>query len=53
MKKNSTTLFLESPNAITPVAWINNQPDFSAFTEPTLSVLKKAWQDLDKLLLLL
>jgi len=45
MKKNSTTLFLESPNATTPIAWVNNAPDFSVFTEPTLSVLQKAWQD--------
>jgi hypothetical protein len=45
MRRNTTTLFLESPNATTPVAWINNAPDFSTFTEPTLSVLQKAWQD--------
>lgn len=45
MQRNSTTLFLQSPNATTPVAWVNNQPDFSTFTEPTLSVLQKAWQD--------
>jgi DNA-binding transcriptional regulator YdaS (Cro superfamily) len=45
MKRNSTTLFLQSPNAITPITWINNEPDFSNFTEPTLSVLQKAWQD--------
>lgn len=45
MKLNSTTLFLESPNATTPVAWVNNEPDFRSFTEPTLSVLQKAWQD--------
>jgi len=45
MKRNSTTLFLTSPGATTPIPWINNAPDFSAFTEPTLSVLLKAWQD--------
>ena len=45
MQRNSTTLFRDSPNATTPVAWVNNQPDFSTFTEPTLSVLQKAWQD--------
>lgn len=45
MKRNSTTLFLESPNATTPIPWVNNQPDFTGFTEPTLSVLHKAWQD--------
>ena len=45
MKRNSTTLFLESPGATTPLHWVNNAPDFSAFTEPTLSVLQQAWQD--------
>jgi len=45
MKRNTTTLFLESPNATTPLSWINNAPDFSPFTDPTLSVLQKAWQD--------
>ena len=45
MKRNTTTLFLESPNATTPLSWINNAPDFSSFTDPTLSVLQKAWQD--------
>ena len=45
MFRNSTTLFLESPNAITPIGWVNNAPDFSAFTEPTLSVLQQAWQE--------
>lgn len=45
MKRNSTTLFLTSPGAITPLPWVSNAPDFSAFTEPTLSVLQNAWQD--------
>jgi len=45
MKRSTHTLFLESPNATTPVAWVDNAPDFSTFTEPTLSVLQKAWQD--------
>ena len=45
MKRNSKILFLESPNAVTPVAWVNNAPDFSSFTEPTLSVLQQAWQE--------
>jgi hypothetical protein len=45
MKRNSTTLFLSSPGATTPIPWVNNAPDFSAFTEPTLSVLTKAWND--------
>jgi hypothetical protein len=45
MKRNTTTLFLTSPGATTPIPWVNNAPDFSAFTEPTLSVLTKAWND--------
>jgi hypothetical protein len=45
MKRNTTTLFLDSPNATTPIEWVNNSPDFSSFTDPTLSVLQKAWQD--------
>jgi hypothetical protein len=45
MKRNSTTLFLTSPGATTPIPWVNNAPDFSAFTEPTLSVLQQSWQD--------
>ena len=45
MKRNTTTLFLNSLNATTPIAWVNNQPDFTSFTEPTLSVLQKTWQD--------
>ena len=43
MKRNSNTLFLESPGATTPVPWVNNAPDFSGFTEPTLSVLQRSW----------
>jgi len=45
MKRNSTTLFLVSTGAVTPIPWVNDAPDFSAFTEPTLSVLQKAWQN--------
>ena len=45
MKRNSTTLFLESPCAVTPVHWVSNSPDFSAFTDPTLSVLQQSWQN--------
>ena len=47
MKRNSTTLYLQSPGATTPIPWIKatQSPDFSAFTEPTLSVLQKAWVD--------
>lgn len=47
MKRNSTTLFLESPGAITPVPWVNGAPDFSGFTPPTLGVLQKAWDERD------
>lgn len=45
MQRNLTTLFLESPGAVTPVPWFYDAPDFSAFTDPTLSVLQKAWSD--------
>jgi len=47
MKRNSTTLFLASPGATTPIPWVSeaHAPDFSGFTEPTLSVLTKAWGD--------
>lgn len=45
MKRNTTTLFLTSSGAITPLPWVNNAPDFSSFTEPTLSVLQNSWQD--------
>lgn len=44
MNRNSTTLFLQSPGATTPVPWIDNAPDLSGFTEPTLSVLQTSWQ---------
>jgi hypothetical protein len=43
MKRNSITLFLESPNATTPVPWVDNAPNFSDFTEPTLSALANAY----------
>lgn len=45
MKKNNTTLFLQSSGATTPIPWVNNAPDFSAFTKPTLSVLQQSWQE--------
>jgi len=45
MKRNSNTLFLESPGAVTPIPWVNNEPDFTGFTEPTLSVLQQSWQN--------
>jgi hypothetical protein len=44
MKRNSITLFLESPGAITPVPWVDDAPDFSGFSEPTLGVLQSSWQ---------
>ena len=45
IRRNSTTLFLESPGATTPVPWVDGAPDFTGFTEPTLSVLQKSWTD--------
>ena len=44
MKRTPTKIYLESPNATTLVPWVNNAPDFSEFSEPTLSVLQQAWQ---------
>ena len=45
MKHNSITLFLESPGATTPLPWVDSAPDFTGFTEPTLSVLQQSWTD--------
>lgn len=45
MRRDSNTLWLESPGAITSVPWVDDAPDFSNFTDPTLSVLQQAWQD--------
>jgi hypothetical protein len=50
MNRNSTTIFIESPSGspsnpcITPVPWTNNSPIWGGFTEPTLSVLKTAYE---------
>ncbi len=50
MQRNSTTIFIPSPSGnpdapcITPVPWVNNVPNFSAFTEPTLSILQSAYE---------
>ena len=50
MKRNSITIFLESPSGnidfpvITSLPWSNNEPDFSGIEEPTLSILQAAWE---------
>lgn len=50
MKRNSTTIFIESPSGdlanpcITPVPWAGNAPNWDGITEPTLSVLKAVWE---------
>ena len=44
MKRNTTTLFLQSSNSTTPIPWVNNAPDFTGITEPTLSILQAAWE---------
>jgi hypothetical protein len=50
MQRNSTTIFIESPSndparpCITPVPWTSNAPDFAGIEEPTLSVLKAAFE---------
>lgn len=43
MKRNSTTIFIESENCTTPVFW-DGLPIWNNFTEPTLSVLKAAYE---------
>ena len=43
MKRNSTTIFIESENSTTPVLW-DGVPIWNNFTEPTLSVLKAAYE---------
>ena len=43
MKRNSTTIFIEVPGSVIPVPWISNAPDFTGFTDPTLSVLQSTW----------
>ena len=48
MKRNSTTLFLESQNSTTLASWVNDAPDFSSFQEPTLSILQRSWSDFVK-----
>jgi hypothetical protein len=50
MKRNSTTIYIESPSGdpnapcITPIPWLNNAPDFNGITEPTLSVLRASYE---------
>lgn len=44
MKRNSTTLFLETPGSITLIPWVNGAPDFSIYSEPTLSIFRSVWQ---------
>jgi hypothetical protein len=49
MNRNSTTIYIETPSGdplkpcITPIPWVNNAPDFSGVTEPTLSVLRNTY----------
>jgi hypothetical protein len=44
MKRDSTTIWIESQNALTALPWVNNAPDFTGITDPTLSVLKSAYE---------
>jgi hypothetical protein len=50
MNRNSNIIFIESPSGdpdypcITPIPWVNNAPDFTGITEPTLSVLMAAYE---------
>ena len=45
MKRSETTIYLECNDTISILPWINDEPNFSGVTEPTLSVLQKVWQD--------
>ena len=44
MKRNSTTIYLVTYGTTTPLPWLDNAPDFTGITEPTLSVLQAAWE---------
>ena len=44
MNRNSTTIWIPTLNAITPIPWVNNDPDFSGISEPTLSVLQASYE---------
>jgi hypothetical protein len=50
MKRNSTTIFIESPSGdpanpcLTPIPWVSNAPDFTGIAEPTLSVLQSVYE---------
>jgi hypothetical protein len=45
IQKNSFYFVIQLPGSNTKVPILNNLPDFTGFTEPTLSVLTKAWND--------
>lgn len=38
-------IFIQTLWASIQVPWIDNAPDFSSFTEPTLSILVNTWQE--------
>ena len=44
MRRNSSTLFLDTGYERIPVPWVDDTPDFSGFSEPTLGVLQETWQ---------
>jgi hypothetical protein len=44
MERNSRTIWIKSANATTPLPWVNNAPDFSGISEPTLSILRLAYE---------
>ena len=45
MKRNSTTIWIQTLNATTPLPWVNGKPDYGAYSEPTLSVLTAGYED--------
>lgn len=45
MRRNSTTIFISTMNATTPLPWNGVEPLFTRINEPTLSVLTEAWNN--------
>lgn len=45
MKRTTTHIIIESLNARTTLSWTGTEPDFTGISEPTLSILKAAWEE--------
>jgi hypothetical protein len=44
IKKDSTHFYITTSNATTKLPIVNNAPDFSGITEPTVSILQQVWE---------